>query len=247
MRYVLLLLWVVSTSLLAEHSNVTKPRNPDPKTGRPIAFEITQASKPMTMDEALGQDSKNLVVDPETHELKSPTGKAFKISRLTEEQAFQLFKEMAEQKDIPFCYPEDGCYARAHKMTQLLEKKGVIAAKVFLVGDLKVETKNSPKGFVEWWYHVAPLIAVEKEKKIEMFVLDPSLGKGPMKLDDWVNLQISHPGGKKDSLYYTPRFNYTPSNKDQQRKEYDKDDKEDTQRTLEQYLRIQKERSTKKD
>lgn len=247
MRNLFLLVLLVSTTLFAEHIESTKDRNTDLKSARPVAVEPPQTSKPMTMEEALRQDTKNLLVDPETHELISPTGKPFKISLLTEEQASQIFKAMAEQEGIPFCYPEDGCYARAHKMTQLLDKKGVIAGKVFLEGDLKVETKNSPKGFVEWWYHVAPLVAVKQGKRVEMFVIDPSLGKGPLKLDDWVNLQTSHQGGKKDSLYHTERFNYTPSNKNQQRKDYDKDDKEDTQRTLERYLKIQKERSTKKD
>jgi hypothetical protein len=247
MRHVLLLLLFLTAPLLAEHSEATKNPNSEPKTARPVVVETPQASKPMTMEEALRQDTKNLLVDPETHELTSSTGKSFKISLLTEEQAAQIFKDMAEQKNIPFCYPEDGCYARAHKMTQLMEKKGFIAGKVFLEGDLKVETKNSPKGFVEWWYHVAPLVAVKQGKKVELLVIDPSLVKGPLKLDDWINLQTSHLGGKKDSLYHTPRFNYTPSDKNQQRKDYDNDDKEDTQKTLERYLKIQKERSSKKD
>ena len=166
MRHLLLVIWVLGTVALAEHVEPSRQTPMESQKPRPVTESNKQVPKPMTMEEALAKGNTHLLVDPKTHELLSPTGKPFKISVLTEETAEKIFKEMAEQKHIPFCYPEDGCYARAHEMTRLMEKKGVIAGKVFIEGDLKVETTNSPKGYVEWWYHVAPLVAIKKENKI---------------------------------------------------------------------------------
>ena len=246
MRYLFLVIWVLGSVAFAEHVDPSRQTQPSSQNSRPVAESNKQVPKPMTMEEALSKGNSNLLVDPKTHELLSPTGTPFKISLLTEEAAQKLFKEMAEQKHIPFCYPEDGCYARAHEMTRLMEKHGVIAGKVFLEGDLKVDTENSPKGYVEWWYHVAPLVAIKKEKTIEMWVIDPSLMKKAAPVDEWVKLQTSHPAGKKEDLYHTQRFVYTPSRKNQQLSEYKKEDIEDTQSTLESYLNIQKERMIKK-
>lgn len=245
-RHLLLVIWVLGTVALAEHVEPSGQTPMESQKPRPVTESNKQVPKPMTMEEALAKGNTHLLVDPKTHELLSPTGKPFKISVLTEETAEKIFKEMAEQKHIPFCYPEDGCYARAHEMTRLMEKKGVIAGKVFIEGDLKVETTNSPKGYVEWWYHVAPLVAIKKENKIEMFVIDPSLTKKPISVEDWVKLQISHPAGKKDELYHTERFIYTPSKKSGQLTDYQKQDLADTQTTLQTYLEAQKARLNKK-
>ena len=79
-----------------------------------------------------------------------------------------------------------------------------------------------------------------------MFVIDPSLTKKPISVEDWVKLQISHPGGKKDELYHTERFIYTPSKKSGQLTDYQKQDLADTQTTLQTYLEAQKARLNKK-
>lgn len=118
---------------------------------------------------------------------------------------------MAKQEHIPFRYPEDGCHARAHEMSQLLEKMGYITGKVFIEGNLRVETKNSPKGYVEWWYHVAPIILVETRGKLEPYVIDPSVFDKPVPAEEWFAIQTRHPGGERRRTYQTPRFNYTPS------------------------------------
>ena len=88
------------------------------------------------------------------------------ISILSENEIQQLFQELNSKSHIPFGYPEDGCYARAQEMSLILDKKGVTTGKVFIEGDLRVDTTNSPKGYVEWWYHVAPIVFVKKNNKL---------------------------------------------------------------------------------
>ncbi len=175
-------------------------------------------------------------------------GKKQPIAVVSEEYAQELFQEMAKRKDIPFKYPEDGCYARAHKMSILLDKKGVIVAKVFVEGDLKVITSNSPKGFVEWWYHVAPIIKVKKDNKEKIYVIDPSLFDHAVPLEQWVKIQTSEDGTRKDDLYFTSRYRYSPSPYQSMypAKKFSEDSKHDMEITLEQYTAVLRARELNK-
>ena len=241
MQYLILLFLGLSSILFSESQQ--PPTDPVGKARPASEKEASLLQTPMTLQEAMKSSDTNLLVEAETHDLLSPSGKSFKISLLTPKQAEDIFKEMAEQKNIPFCYPEDGCYARAHEMTRLMEKKGIISGKIFLEGDLKVETKNTPKGYVEWWFHVVPLVAVKKGDKIVLSVIDPSIASSPLIIEDWVAKQTSHPKGKAEALYRTERFNYLPSDKMQKLDNYRVKDIEHTTQTLNSYLVLQKERN----
>lgn len=87
---------------------------------------------------------------------------------------------------ITWLYPDDGCYARAEVLShQLEEDKAPAAAKVFVFGDLRAKTANSPRGFVTWWYHVAVAYRVSSV----VYIFDPSIeAKRPLTLDEWVGL-----------------------------------------------------------
>lgn len=82
-------------------------------------------------------------------------------------------------------YPDDGCFDRASlAVMNLLKFKAAAPNKIFVFGDLKVVTPNSPQGEVSWWYHVAPIVQVNGEK----YVLDPAIEpRHPLKLDDWLS------------------------------------------------------------
>jgi hypothetical protein len=90
---------------------------------------------------------------------------------------------------IPFLYPDDGCWARAHEMCRLLLQKGYSPRKLWISGPLHVDTPNHPDCFVEWTkYHVAPILCVRGPKLFEsqMMVIDPSLFKTPMTQAAWI-------------------------------------------------------------
>lgn len=67
---------------------------------------------------------------------------------------------------IPFQYVHDGCYARAHKMRQIItEQYGYCCEKVFsfaIDGNDTLAVRANKWGgcCVTWWYHVAPLVRV---------------------------------------------------------------------------------------
>ena len=50
---------------------------------------------------------------------------------LSEADALALFKDLAAMDHIPFDYPRDGCFARAHEMARVMQERGVASAKVF--------------------------------------------------------------------------------------------------------------------
>jgi hypothetical protein len=113
--------------------------------------------------------------------------------------AQQIFDEMAATSCdpltvpppcIPFLFPENGCWARAHEMARLMIEKGYSPRKVWIDGILHVETANSPNCFVDWGWHVAPILCVRVNAiKTEMMVIDPSLFTTPVTEKDWKHEQ----------------------------------------------------------
>ncbi|HXH32686.1 MAG TPA: protein-glutamine glutaminase family protein [Bacteriovoracaceae bacterium] len=82
-------------------------------------------------------------------------------------------------------YPDDGCYIRAALAVINARKLGAgTPNKVFAFGNLKATTANSPKGYVTWWYHVAPIVQVGSTK----YVLDPAIEPSkPLTLTAWLS------------------------------------------------------------
>lgn len=104
---------------------------------------------------------------------------------------------------IPFQYVRDGCYARAHKMREIIRTKfGYCVEKVFSFGNagsdrLAVRANKWGGCCVTWWYHVAPLIRVKTVLKLGTrsftlnlaYVIDPSMFNQPVLLSTWLAAQ----------------------------------------------------------
>jgi len=130
---------------------------------------------------------------------------------LTMKEAEELFEYLAEQDDIAFGYPVDGCYSRAHLMIQKMLELGVpeeILGKIWTAGNLRVETNTDPRGEVKWSWHVAPTISViDEDGNVVQIVIDPSIESEPVTTDEWV--ETSADGGttqvrETDTSYYVP-------------------------------------------
>lgn len=110
---------------------------------------------------------------------------------------------------ITWMYPDDGCYARAEMMVNSLQESiaPLTMMKIFVFGNLYVETDNSPNGFVQWWYHVAPTIL----NNGEYWVFDPAIDPhNPLKLNDWLRTMTDDIESLDLSLCSTHTF--TPNN-----------------------------------
>ncbi len=92
---------------------------------------------------------------------------------------------------IPFLYPDDGCWGRAHEMCRLMIGMGLKPKKVWIQGSLHVSTKNNPSCNVWWGWHVAPTLCVRGPglfQKRDM-VIDPSLFPTPVSKATWKGVQ----------------------------------------------------------
>lgn len=96
---------------------------------------------------------------------------------------------------IPFRYPDDGCWARAHEMCRLMIAMGLSPDKVWIDHStgysLHVSTRNSPQCFVEWGWHVAPTLCVRGPWFLmtRRMVIDPSLFTTPVTEGVWKGVQ----------------------------------------------------------
>lgn len=163
--------------------------------------------------------------------------------------AEKIFDSLASQEHIPFAFPERGCEARAHAMALLLEKENIKTGKIFVTGFLKVNTPNTPSGFVVWRYHVALILWVRHPitNNIETYVVDPSLFKKPVKIHEWVALQMKSENNRLDRLVQTPSYVYDLNFTDATSElSYNTADIDMMTEYLGIYLKVQKERQAAK-
>lgn len=119
---------------------------------------------------------------------------------------------MSVSNCIPFLYPDDGCWARAHEMCRIMVANGVTPLKVWLYGTLHVNTNHSPACGVNWGWHVAPILLVDTGTSSDQYVIDPSLfDGGPALLADWIAIQNttippSDTEATDDTVYRTARL-----------------------------------------
>jgi glutaminase-like protein len=91
---------------------------------------------------------------------------------------------------IPFLYPDDGCWGRAHEMCRLMIDMGLSPKKVWIQGSLRVDTRNNPNCHVRWGWHVAPTLCVRGGLLLrQSMVIDPSLFAMPVSKSEWKAVQ----------------------------------------------------------
>lgn len=127
------------------------------------------------------------------------------IGQVSPQRAQELFNQLAglrftdsngQSTPVPFHYPPDGCYARAHLMSERLTALGIESHKQFAVstraGGLSVASDYAPDvplgnlPVVNWWYHVAPILAVtQPDGTVVEMVMDPSMFSTPVPVSQW--------------------------------------------------------------
>lgn len=90
---------------------------------------------------------------------------------------------------IPFTFPDDGCWGRAHEMCRLMGLQGVASDKVWIYGNLSVTSANKPDCRVRWGWHVAPTLPVTVGGSTVTYVVDPSLFLSPVPQTTWKGVQ----------------------------------------------------------
>ncbi|HAX74403.1 MAG TPA: hypothetical protein DCY88_00840 [Cyanobacteria bacterium UBA11372] len=146
-------------------------------------------------------DVKSLPKRPlERVEAPPPVSRAPAPTPVTLQKAQEIFNLLKAQTCnptsapppcIPFLYPDDGCWGRAHEMCRLMLANGVQPEKVWIYAGsvLRAATQNNPSCEVRWGWHVAPTLLVSTGGSPEIYVIDPSLFLTPVRQTIWFDVQ----------------------------------------------------------
>jgi hypothetical protein len=167
--------------------------------------------------------------------------KQVSISVIEQSKANELFRKFVRNKEIPFKYPLDGCYARAHEMARMAEKEQVLMGKVFTEGNLQVKTNYQKYPIVQWGWHVAPIAYVKQPNgKTVLMVFDPSLFGKPVSVKEWNQKMMDTTNGNKPNVstsYYGARFQYFSG--EAYKKEWSQSDLDGVKETFKNYQPLQ--------
>lgn len=85
---------------------------------------------------------------------------------------------------ISWLYPDDGCFARAELGLKKFKEFGISGVKkIFVFGDLEVQTENSRNGSVTWWFHVVPVMKIGAQ----YYAIDPAVEPSrPLTVLEWI-------------------------------------------------------------
>ncbi|MBB6369431.1 protein-glutamine glutaminase [Chryseobacterium shigense] len=158
---------------------------------KPNTHEITKVEKGNEEDIRFFKSAYTKQAKSETNKLTSVLPNVATLNSM-----FNLIKNQAcgtstaSSPCITFRYPVDGCYARAHKMRQILINNGYDCEKQFVYGNLKASTGTC---CVSWSYHVAILVSYKNASGVtEKRIIDPSLfSSGPVTDTAWRNACIN--------------------------------------------------------
>lgn len=154
--------------------------------------------------------------------------KDLKLSVLTPTMAQSAFN-IAKNDDLnDFTYPLDGCFARAHRTSYLLESHGIISGKAFIEGELYLETnlENFPE--IGWEYHTATFILVEEKNKIIPYVIDPVLFDKAVSYNEWRAAITKSKKTKIQEESLTSRFTYNRMDKSVDFRDWEPDELEES-------------------
>jgi hypothetical protein len=151
-------------------------------------------------------------INPITAKIDSPSNsQKIELSILTLDRAQELFNKLASNKDIPFTYAKDGCFARAHKMAMLLDEEKIISGKAFMQGKFFAQTISGP---AFWTYHVAPIVLVKVGEELKPYIFDPSMFNRPVTMAEWKKGLSRSTRSIFLEEYITNRFSYDLNDKD---------------------------------
>lgn len=230
------LIFLIASLLFSFHSFAEKPKK---AKGEPSPETLVNALRAASSGPKVTQECISCLA-PEKRPKATIDSKSnkqnFQVSIITESEAMAFFQEFKNDKSIPFEFPFDGCYARAHTMCQRLEKKGIIAGKGWVEGELQV---TSPEfGPIRWNYHVAPMVMVRVNGKDVPYILDPSIMDKPVPFEEWKKKMTTNKGTKATAEYFTPRYHYGPYEKTEQKTDYDEESNEDASDSNDKFIQM---------
>ena len=128
------------------------------------------------------------------------------VTEITPGEAVKLYESLSrltfpdakgEEIPVPFHYPADGCWGRAHLMAQAMAAAGIQSERVFATSTVpgsplevasnhSADQKRPGPPTTPWIYHVAPIVNVRTTTGVEHFVFDPSTQTRPVPVSEWL-------------------------------------------------------------
>ncbi|MBP2326745.1 hypothetical protein JOF56_007130 [Kibdelosporangium banguiense] len=187
----------LEVDLVVSHAKHRLPRDsPDYDELRRLLAESKESGQAVLVTDALdGHTIIDVRPHPKVSLLERAEAKAEPLSTpVTLAQAQQMFNLVNGRTacsvnpvapGIPFTYPDDGCWGRAHEMARLMIEQGITPDKVWIYGNLRVNSANKPDCLVGWGWHVAPTLQVGTST----YVIDPALFTSPVPRATWFGVQ----------------------------------------------------------
>lgn len=122
---------------------------------------------------------------------------------LTQEKAQQLFNFFKNCTIFRWNDANNDCEDRANAISILLDKWGVPNYKGWVFSGYIFNKEGFLKNL--WRYHVAPLVPVQEQEKITLYIIDPATSKDMISIEDWAALVTDRPNSYylvKDSDCY---------------------------------------------
>ena len=170
------------------HSSCCGPNTWNAAAGSPTVF-INNLNAHRLGDETMHCGGPGKLIEGSPDVIVGDVGA---LAPISQPDAEALFKKMVVSADkIPFDYPNDCCYSRAHEMCRMMKKQGVECGKIWNYRKpggppLVADTQNSPSGHVTWRYHVAPTVNVRgNDGTVRTMVVDPSMFDHLVTEEEW--------------------------------------------------------------
>jgi hypothetical protein len=187
-----------------KESNIRHTLDPEHPSFDDIAATLRYAYKERKSVLVIKTDPDHQIIDviqqdsPSGEDIESCSNDALSLPPVSLQEAEDMFSLVSKKTChpkiplspcIPFLYPDDGCWVRAHEMCRVIfEKGGVRSQKMWAFGDsLQAQTHNHPYCRTPvWYFHVAPVLDVfTSDVTSETIVIDPALFERPVDLATW--------------------------------------------------------------
>lgn len=190
------------TILDVQPSNEDDDRAPPADgNGNGARVEIVTAERIQFVATSGGARVTGQSIEVASHAVLAPAASVLR-SVITPDEADLLFDHLKLHPGIPFCFLNDCCVARSHKMSLIMRDLGVASHKVWNYGSGTLQSEDpdhwtrtltfvSPAGQTfRWTFHTAPVVKVDYGGgSIRERVIDPAVLTGPDTVNVWRGLQ----------------------------------------------------------
>jgi hypothetical protein len=208
-----------------------------------IADLIGKANQQVTRGSSSGCNLQDTGFEPageclelERRSIEDTTGRELPISVVSVDELATL---RAIYNDKMRVYDAEVCAQRAHKIGDMLAKKGIETVKLYLepggfwpfygqiIPDSKARARydGSNKYYTPAWdYHVVNLVLVrDHDGNVNQYVIDPFMEDLPVPREKWEARLHENPNSSIGSERIISRFNFGPKDYSEPRTEYESD------------------------